>query len=119
MKILSTLLPVAIGLEHVYIFCLETFLWETDRGRRTFGMTKQNAAATSQLAKNMGLYNGFLAAALLATTLVPEYKAMQLFPLGCVAIAGIFGGFTVSRRIFYVQGAPALIAIAAQYLDRW
>jgi putative membrane protein len=33
------------------------------------------------------------------------------FFLLCVVIAGIYGGFTVSRTIWLVQAAPALVAL--------
>jgi putative membrane protein len=34
-----------------------------------------------------------------------------LFFLTCILIAGIFGAITASKKIFYVQGLPALIGI--------
>ncbi|HCI72833.1 MAG TPA: DUF1304 domain-containing protein, partial [Balneola sp.] len=36
---------------------------------------------------------------------------LALFFLSCVAIAGIFGAVTVSKKIFFVQGLPAIIGI--------
>lgn len=36
---------------------------------------------------------------------------IRLFFLGCVGIAGIFGGITASKKIFFIQGVPALLAI--------
>ncbi|MBP8164324.1 MAG: DUF1304 family protein [Anaerolineales bacterium] len=36
---------------------------------------------------------------------------MKIFFLGCVVVAGVFGAFTVSRRIFYIQALPALIGL--------
>jgi len=31
--------------------------------------------------------------------------------LACVAIAGVYGAVTVSKRIFFIQALPALVAI--------
>jgi putative membrane protein len=31
--------------------------------------------------------------------------------LACVAIAGIYGAATVSKRIFFIQALPAILAI--------
>lgn len=33
--------------------------------------------------------------------------------LGCVLIAGIYGGLTASKKIIYIQAVPALIALVA------
>jgi putative membrane protein len=98
---------------HFYILVLEMFLWDTPRGRRVFGTTPEFATASKVLAANQGLYNGFLAAGLVwALWLGPSGEAVRLFFLDCVALAGIFGAATVSRRILWVQTLPAIIAIA-------
>ncbi|NND15040.1 MAG: DUF1304 family protein, partial [Eudoraea sp.] len=36
---------------------------------------------------------------------------ISIFFLSCVVIAGVYGAITVSKKIFYVQGMPALIAL--------
>ena len=41
-----------------------------------------------------------------------------MFFLGCVIVAGIYGGVTVSRRIAYIQAAPAVVALALLLLSR-
>ena len=41
-----------------------------------------------------------------------------LFFLACVVVAGLYGAYSVSRRIFFVQAVPALLAIAAVLLLR-
>jgi putative membrane protein len=43
---------------------------------------------------------------------------IKLFFLACVAIAGIAGAITVSRRIFFIQGVPALLGLALALLSR-
>ena len=97
---------------HLYILVLEMFLWDTPRGRRAFGTTPEFAAASKVLAANQGLYNGFLAAGL-AWAAISSRSDVALFFLGCVVVAGAYGAATVSRRIFFVQGVPALVAITA------
>jgi len=37
-----------------------------------------------------------------------EFKVYFLL---CVAVAGVYGAFTVSRRILYIQAIPALVAL--------
>ena len=110
MVFLANILILIIALEHVWIFVLEFFLWQKPRGLRAFGQSQAQAAATAVLAKNQGVYNLFLAGGLfLGLALGLTFKA---YFLGCVAVAGIVGAATVSRRIFYVQALPALVALA-------
>ncbi|WP_029043486.1 MULTISPECIES: DUF1304 domain-containing protein [Cupriavidus] len=117
MKWLSLAAVALVALEHVYIMVLEMFLWDRPRGLRAFGLTQEFATATRALAANQGLYNGFLAAGLLwglAGAAVP----VQLFFLGCVLVAGVFGAFTANRRILWLQAVPAAVAIALVLLAR-
>jgi putative membrane protein len=104
-----------IALEHIYILVLEMFLWTTPRGRAAFGTTAEFAEATKVLAANQGLYNGFLAAGLIWALIAPGgmAKALALFFLGCVLVAGLYGGATANKRIFLVQALPAAIALLA------
>ena len=41
--------------------------------------------------------------------------SFALFGLLCVAVAGIWGAITVSKRILYVQTVPAVVALALGY----
>jgi len=100
-----------IALLHVYILVLEMFLWETERGLKAFAMTADFAAQTSILASNQGLYNGFLAAGLVFGLAYRDAKAgchIQLFFLGCIIVAGIFGAVTAKTSILFIQTVPAL-----------
>jgi putative membrane protein len=96
---------------------MEMFLWTTPIGRRSFGLTEELAQATATLAKNQGLYNGFLAAGLIWAAWSGSWP-VQLFFLGCVIVAGVFGGLTVSRSILWIQAAPAAVALLLAYLAR-
>jgi len=40
-------------------------------------------------------------------------KNVAIFFLGCVLIAGIYGALSVQKSIFYVQGIPTVLALAA------
>jgi putative membrane protein len=102
-----------IALLHVYILVLEMFLWDTPRGRRAFGMNAEKAAMTKVLAANQGLYNGFLAAGLFWGLWQGDAGLdVQVFFLACVLVAGLYGGATASRRIYFIQALPAAIALA-------
>ena len=115
MSIIAKILIALVALEHIYFLVLEMFLWEKPRTRAAFGMTEAAAAHTKVLAGNQGLYNGFLAAGLIWALVAPAAYArdVALFFLACVLIAGLYGGYSVGRRILLVQLLPAAIALAA------
>jgi len=114
MSIAATVALLLIAALHTYILVLEMFLWTTPRARGAFGTTPEFAAATKTLAANQGLYNGFLAAGLVwaAVATDPVRFRVAVFFLVCVAVAGVYGAVTASRRIVFVQTVPALIALA-------
>lgn len=105
-------LVVLVGLLHAWFMVLEMFLWTRPAGLKTFRNTPERAEATRVLAANQGLYNGFLAAGL-AYGVVTGSREFCLFFLACVVLAGLYGAYSVSRRILFVQALPALLAIAA------
>lgn len=114
----TNVLVALIALAHLWFLVLEMFLWTKPLGLKVFRMTPEMAEATAVLAKNQGLYNGFLAAGLLWSLVLPPgamATAIQQFFLGCVLVAGVFGGITASRAILWVQAAPAAIALAALF----
>lgn len=99
---------------HIYFLVLEMFFWAKPKGLKVFGHTLENAKASAVLAANQGLYNGFLAAGLIWSLLLNNTEMAQqikVFFLGCVAIAGLYGAWTVSKKILYVQGLPALLGL--------
>lgn len=119
MALLSTLSTGLVAAIHSYIFVLEAFLWTTPRGRRTFKLTPERAELTKAMAVNQGVYNAFLAAGLawgLAHPVAAFGDQVKLFFLGCVGVAGLVGGATVSPRIVGVQTVPAVLAALATVL---
>jgi len=116
MSLVANILVGFIAVEHIYILVLEMFLWQKPRGLKAFALTPEKAALTVDLAKNQGLYNGFLAAGLFYGLLVTNPAAafhFKLFFSACVGVAGIYGGATVGKKIFFLQGIPGLLALAA------
>jgi putative membrane protein len=102
-----------VALLHLYFLVLEMFLWDKPAGLRAFRQTPEQAAATKVLAANQGLYNGFLAAGLLWGLLLgADGRAVKLFFLGCVLVAGLYGAATASRKILVVQALPAALGLA-------
>jgi putative membrane protein len=106
-----------VAVIHVYILVLEMFWWTTPRGRKAFGLTPEFAQATKVLAANQGLYNGFLAAGLLWGLWLGWADGaggwgVKVFFLACVLVAGVYGAATASRKILYIQAAPAALGLA-------
>ncbi len=109
---LSSLLVGIVALLQAYFLIVEMFLWETPKVRRAFGFTEEFAKQTASLAKNQGLYNGFLSAGLI-WGLYADSFSFKVFFLICVLIAGLYGAATANRRILFAQALPALIALVS------
>jgi putative membrane protein len=119
MNEMAMALVALVALLHGYFLVLEMFLWEKPLGRRTFGLSAEQARVTRTLAANQGLYNGFLAAGLVWGLLPgPMSLAIKTFFLACVIVAGVFGAFTANWRILAVQAAPAGLALLLTWLAR-
>jgi putative membrane protein len=121
MILLAQVLIALVALEHLYILWIEMFAWET-KGKKTFkgSMAPELFKPTKVLAANQGLYNGFLAAGLIWSLLISNaewQRNVAIFFLGCIAVAGIYGAVTASKKIFFVQAVPALIALIALMLS--
>jgi len=115
MSTVAIALVVLVALLHLYFLVLEMFLWTRPPGLKTFRNTPEKAAITRVLAANQGLYNGFLAAGLLYGAATGS-REFVLFFLACVVVAGVYGAYSVNKRIFFVQAMPALLALLALHL---
>lgn len=121
MQLIAQIIIAVVALEHLYILWLEMFAWET-RGKKVFrgAMPDELFKPTRVMAANQGLYNGFLAAGLIWSLLISDpvwARNVALFFLGCVAVAGIYGAATASRKILYVQAVPAVVGLVVVWLS--
>lgn len=114
MEILINILIGFVALLHLYFLYFEMFAWTT-KGPKIFrSFPKDLFEPTKAMAANQGLYNGFLSAGLIWSFFIedPTWKTnVALFFLICVAVAGIYGALTASKKILFVQALPALITI--------
>lgn len=120
MHIAALTLTALVAIIHLYIVWMEMFAWET-AGKKAFkgALPDEMFKSTKTLAGNQGLYNGFLVAGLVWSYLIADPAWSQnvaLFFLGCVAVAGLYGAATASRKILFVQTLPASLAIACWLL---
>jgi putative membrane protein len=116
---LITIIVGLVAMLHSYFLILEMFMWTTPLGLKVFNQSKEKAMASAVLAANQGLYNGFLAAGLIWGLIHSDpLFAVQIkaFFLICVIIAGIYGGYSVNKRIFFIQSLPALLGLILIYI---
>ena len=114
MNLISQIIIVFVALLHLYFLWLEMFVWTTKAYKVFRNFPKDLFEKTKTMAANRGLYNGFLAAGLIWSLFVTDVvwnNNIALFFLTCVAIAGIYGAYSVSKKIFFVQGIPAILGI--------
>lgn len=116
MILVAKFFVVFVALLHLYFLWLEMFAWTT-KGPKVFrNFPKTLFEPTKSMAANQGLYNGFLSMGLIWSLIIQDSDwsmNVALFFLGCVAVAGIYGALSVSKKIFYIQGLPALLGILA------
>ena len=119
MSTISIILIALIAILHLYILWFEMFAWTT-RGPKVFStFPKDLFEPTKSMAANQGLYNGFLSAGLVWSLLISDVRWAQNIAtcfLLFVAIAGIYGAYSASRKIIYVQTLPAAIALISLYI---
>lgn len=113
-RVIAHLFVGLVAALHIYFLILEMFLWTKPLGLRVFGQTLEKAQVSGKLAANQGLYNGFLAAGLIWGLIHPQPDfgiQIQVFFLGCVMIAGLYGAYSVNKKILFVQAVPAAIGL--------
>lgn len=117
---LAKSIVILVSCFHFYILWIEMFAWET-KGPKVFRkFPKEMFPKTKAMAANQGLYNGFLGTGLLWSLVIEDStwsRNVAVYFLSCVFVAGLYGALSVSKRIFYVQGLPALVGLVACFLQ--
>ena len=119
MNTLQNILTGLVALIHCYIMVLESFLWKSAYGLKTFQMTPERAEATAVMAQNQGAYNFVLAAGLIWSFFIANrdwQKNVRIFFLLAVFSMGLVGAYTAILKILFVQSVPALLALVAVWL---
>ncbi len=118
MENLVTGMILVIAVLHLYFFYLETFLWTTPKGLKIFNRTLAEAQSSKTLAANQGVYNGLLGIGLLGALVLddPAKKAILVYTLSFIIVAGIYGGMTASKKIALIQALPAAVALALIFM---
>lgn len=124
MIILASIFISLAILIHIYIWVLESFLWDKPRGLETFNMDSHRATLTKEMAVNQGLYNLMLAVVAFAGLMALWWgslgvaKALVLAGAGSMAVAGLFLFATSAdkRRPALIQLIPPLAGVIATVL---
>jgi putative membrane protein len=105
-------LVLCLALLQAAFMVMEICFWNL-MATKVAGFKGDVVPITRALGANMGLYNGFLAAGLAWSLFAPGTLGAQLalFFAGCVAVAGVVGGFTVSWGILMAQGWSAALVL--------
>ncbi|GAA1757331.1 DUF1304 domain-containing protein [Rothia terrae] len=118
MLIASLVFVTGAILIHIYIWVLETFLWDQPKGMKVFGSTPERAAITKEMAVNQGLYNLMLALVAAvgagATVAGASWGPALIFAgAGSMAVAGIFLFLTSpdKRKPALIQLVPPLLGV--------
>ena len=117
MLILGMIAALLAAALHVFIFYIESFTWTT-RALSVFGMDRESAEATKEMAFNQGFYNLFLALQALAGVFLASPTvglALALFGTGSMLAAALLLFVTSpdKRSAAIKQGALPFIAVAA------
>ena len=120
MSILAFILIIFVAIQHYCILILEMFFNESGAVQKNFGLELEflKDERVKKIMSNQGLYNGFLASGLMwSLTETGEFQIqIAVFFLICIICAAVYGSVTVSKKIFLLQGLPALMAIIAVLL---
>lgn len=106
------ILIALIGIMHLYFFILESYLYSGNKGRKIFNLTDEKIKYTKVLAFNQGYYNLCLGIGLLFGIYLTNLP-MLIYLLLFVVIVGIVGALSFSKKIFWLQAFPAIIALIA------
>ncbi len=120
MTLISNLLIGLSGLIHSYFLWFQMFDWEQSGPRNFSSLPAEVFPLSVEMAANQGLYNGFLAAGLFWSLTIRDQtwkrKVAVLF-LIFVAIAGVYGTYSVTINALIAQTIPALLALIALHFS--
>lgn len=120
MLLVLKILLVLFGIEHLGIAGLE-MVASPQRQARTFDMPLsfvEQAPAQTAL-KNQGIYNAMLGVAMLLSPWLLNGAAFLVLArllLVFLLVVGLYGGATVTKKIYLVQAVPAVVGLVVSFL---
>ncbi|MEV8337077.1 DUF1304 domain-containing protein [Leucobacter sp. NPDC077196] len=99
---IGLVLAALAALLHVYIFWMESITWTSAKTRATFGLSREQAEATREMAFNQGFYNLFLA---LVTLIGLAIAFLANGPIGyALVLAGV--GSMLAAAVVLLVSSP-------------
>ena len=112
---IANIAVLVVGCIHLGIAAAEMLLWKQPSvyGRlERLNLSADEARKVRPIVANAGLYNAFLAVGLVwSAASHAGLFPMKLYLLACVAVAGLFGAFTLKWSTLLLQTLPSLVAI--------
>jgi putative membrane protein len=100
------------------IAIVEIFLWNHPRVHGRLNFNDVDARKVAAIVANAGLYNAFLAAGLIwGLSAITGGRAIEIFFLSCVGVAGVFGAMTLKPTTLVLQTLPAALALGALWMS--
>ncbi|ANJ69634.1 MULTISPECIES: DUF1304 domain-containing protein [Latilactobacillus] len=115
MQVLILILTYLIAVEHIGIMGLEMFA-SAETKAKAFDMPLDFVKlpnARVALA-NQGIYNGMLGAVIIMVNLLLAGQTLKIvlaLLMLYIFIVALYGTFTATKKIFFLQGLPALITL--------
>jgi len=115
MQILTLFLVALVALEHVGIAALEMFAKpevQANAFDMPVGFVKTKEAQTSL--SNQGIYNGMFGVLIMLMILFftgSTLKIILILMMLYIIVVAVYGAFTATKKIIYMQGLPAFIAL--------
>ncbi|WP_246165246.1 DUF1304 domain-containing protein [Arthrobacter yangruifuii] len=124
MLIAAAIFAVVAAAVAFYFFMLESLHWADPETAEVFQLPRSNAAASAQLAYNLGFYNLFLAVgAVLGVVLLVAGNAvagltLMTFATACMLLASVVLVLSDRKlgRLSLVQGGPAALSLVLSLL---
>lgn len=116
------LLTTIIALEHLCFMFIEMFA-KPELQAKSFNLPLtflKNPYAKSALG-NQGIYNGMLAVTIiLANCFIPhpQLKTVLILLMFYITTVGIYGTFTVTKKIFFIQSLPAMFTMFLLFITK-
>ncbi|KRK63993.1 hypothetical protein FC72_GL000767 [Companilactobacillus tucceti DSM 20183] len=115
MEILTLFIVALVAVEHIGIAVLEIFApakTQAEAFDMPLDFVKQKNAQIAL--SNQGIYNGMLGILILAMILLftgAVLKTILILLMAYIIIVAVYGAFTATKKILFLQGLPALIAL--------
>jgi Predicted membrane protein len=115
MQILTLFIVALVAIEHVGIAGLEMFAKPEVQANAfdmpvNFVKTKEAQTALA----NQGIYNGMFGILIMSMVLFftgSTLKIILILMMLYIIVVAVYGAFTATKKILYLQGLPALIAM--------